>query len=235
MTALLFAVPRPSLPILGDDRRFPVRRIFCVGRNYAAHAREMGMDPAREDPIFFMKPASAVVEDGAVVPFPPATTELHHEVELVVAIGRPARELGEEEARDIIFGYAVGNDLTRRDLQRRMRELRGPWEIAKAFDASAPVGAIAPAARIGHPARGRIRLAVNGTVRQDADIAEMIWPVPRILARLSRLFALAPGDLVFTGTPEGVGPLQPGDAVEAEIEGVGRLGHRIGPAAGRAS
>ena len=225
--ALLFDLSCPSVPIAGDERRFPVRRIFCVGRNYAAHAREMGMDPDREPPFFFMKPADAVVENGADVPYPPETRNLHHEIELVVAIGGLARDLAVEEAPAVIFGYAVGNDLTRRDLQFAMREKGRPWEVGKAFEHSAPITAIHPAARIGHPARGRIWLAVNGERRQEADVADLIWSVPEILMHLSRLFTLKPGDLVFTGTPAGVGPLVPGDVVEGGVEGVDVLRHRI--------
>ncbi|GIX16022.1 MAG: fumarylpyruvate hydrolase [Rhodothalassiaceae bacterium] len=232
--AFLFDPAVPSLPIAGDERRFAVRRIFCVGRNYAAHAREMGMDPDREPPFFFMKPADAVVENGTDVPYPPATRNLHHEIELVVAIGKTARDLAAEEAQAVVFGYAVGNDLTRRDLQLAMREKGRPWEVGKAFDMSAPVTAIHPAARIGHPRRGRIWLAVNGERRQEADLADLIWSVPEILMHLSRLFTLKPGDLVFTGTPAGVGPLLPGDVVEGGVEGVDVLRHRIVAAGERA-
>ncbi len=223
----LFELSCPTVAIAGDERRFPVRRIFCVGRNYAAHAREMGMDPDREPPFFFMKPAEAVIENGADVPYPSGTRNLHHEIELVVAIGGLARDLAADEAPAVIFGYAVGNDLTRRDLQLAMREKGRPWEVGKAFDHSAPITAIHPAARIGHPATGRIWLAVNGERRQEADIADLIWSVPEILMHLSRLFALKPGDLVFTGTPAGVGPLMPGDVVEGGVEGVDVLRHRI--------
>ncbi len=225
--SLLFKLSCPTVPIAGDERRFPVRRIFCVGRNYAAHAREMGMDPDREPPFFFMKPADAVVENGADVPYPPATENLHHEIELVVAIGGLAQDLAVEEASAVIFGYAVGNDLTRRDLQFAMREKGRPWEVGKAFEHAAPITAIHPAARIGHPARGRIWLSVDGVLRQEADLADLIWSVPEILMHLSRLFTLKPGDLVFTGTPAGVGPLVPGDVVEGGVEGVDVLRHRI--------
>jgi fumarylpyruvate hydrolase len=203
--------------------RFPVRRIFCVGRNYAEHAREMGMDPEREPPFFFTKPADAVVCGGGVLPYPSRTRNLHHEVELVLALGRGGHDIPLAAALDCIYGYAVGLDLTRRDLQAEAREQGRPWDAAKAFDRSAPVSALVPAAQIGHPARGRIALAVNGKSRQQGNLSEMIWKVPEIVAELSTLFELAPGDLIFTGTPAGVGPLVPGDRVEAEIDGVGRL------------
>ncbi len=213
----------PAVAIEGELQWFPVRRIFCVGRNYAEHAREMGMDPAREPPFFFTKPADAVVCGGGRIPYPQRTRNLHHEVELVLALGRGGRDIAVCAAPDCIYGYAVGLDLTRRDLQAEARKHGRPWDTAKAFDRSAPVSAIVPAARIGHPTRGRIALAVNGTVRQQGDLAEMIWSVPEIIAELSTLFELAPGDLIFTGTPAGVGPLVPGDRAEAEINGVGRL------------
>lgn len=213
----------PSVSIEGDERRFPVRRIFCVGRNYAEHAREMGMDPARDPPFFFTKPGDAVVPGGGEVPYPSRTNNLHHEVELVVALGRGGRDIAPTEAQSLVYGYAVGLDLTRRDLQAEARRQGRPWDTAKAFDHSAPVSSIVSAARIGHPAHGRIALAVNGVWRQQGDLAEMIWSVPEIVAELSTLFELAAGDLIFTGTPAGVGPLLPGDRAEAEIEGIGRL------------
>jgi fumarylpyruvate hydrolase len=202
---------------------FPVRRIFCVGRNYAAHAREMGADPEREPPFFFTKPADAVVVDGAGTPYPPATGKLHHEMELVVAIGRGGVDIPVADALAHVFGYAAGLDLTRRDLQDEAKAQRRPWDMSKGFDASAPIGLIAPAAHIGHPANGTIRLNVNGAQRQLGDLADQIWPVPEIVAALSRLVALAPGDLIFTGTPDGVGALRPGDRVEGFIEGVGAV------------
>ncbi len=225
-----YAFPPPpviALPIAGSEVRFPVRRIFCVGRNYAAHAREMGGDPDREPPFFFTKPRDAVVEDGAEIPYPPLTRALHHEAELVVAIGHGGFAIPEERALEHVFGYAAGIDLTRRDLQRALRAKGRPWDWAKAFDRSAPVGPIRTAKEIGHPSRGRITLAVDGEVRQDQDLAEMIWRVPEIVALLSRAVRIAPGDLVFTGTPAGVGPLAPGDRVTARIEGVGSCTIRI--------
>jgi fumarylpyruvate hydrolase len=213
----------PSLAVEGESGRFPIRRVFCVARNYADHAREMGMDPEREPPFFFTKPADAVVCGGGPLPYPSRTRNLHHEVELVLALGHGGRDIPAASALGCVYGYAVGLDLTRRDLQTEAREKGRPWDTAKAFDRSAPASAIAKAARIGHPERGRIALAVNGEIRQQGDLSEMIWKVPEILAELSTLFELAPGDLVFTGTPAGVGPLVPGDRAVAEIEGVGRL------------
>ncbi len=219
--------PVVSVAVAGREERFPVRRIFCVGRNYAAHAREMGGDPDREPPFFFTKPRDAVVEDGAAVPYPPLTRELHHEAELVVAIGHGGSAIPAVRALDHVFGYAAGIDLTRRDLQKALREKGRPWDWAKAFDGSAPVGAIRAADEIGHPVRGRVTLAVDGEIRQDQDLAEMIWSVPEIVAFLSRSVRIAPGDLIFTGTPAGVGPLAIGDRVEVCIEGVGSCSIRI--------
>jgi fumarylpyruvate hydrolase len=216
-------VPMPTIPVAGLGTRFPVHRIYCVGRNYAAHAREMGADPEREPPCFFMKPADAIVANDAAVPYPPATANLHHEVELVVAIGRGGRDIPDAFALEHVYGYAVGNDLTRRDLQARAKTAGEPWDVAKGFDRSAPVSAIHAAERIGHPARGRIWLDVNGQRRQDADLRELIFSVSQVLARLSALFELQPGDLVFTGTPAGVGPLQRGDRIVAGIDGIDEL------------
>jgi fumarylpyruvate hydrolase len=206
----MFDVPRPSLPVTGSDEVFPVRRIYCVGRNYAAHARESGGDPDREAPFYFMKPADAVMPNDSRVPYPPRTSSLHHEIELVVAIGRGGKEIPVEGAPAHIFGYAVGIDLTRRDLQTDAKNAGRPWDTAKGFDHSAPVSAIHTVAEVGHPASGRIWLEVNGDPRQDGDLGELIWSVPEAIAELSTLFALAPGDLIFTGTPAGVGPIVPG-------------------------
>jgi fumarylpyruvate hydrolase len=208
-------------------QRFPIHRIYCVGRNYAEHAREMGGDPEREPPFFFAKPADALVESGASVPLPPRTADFHHEIELVVALGSGARNISRERALDCVFGYAVGNDFTRRDLQRAARADGQPWETSKGFDRSAAVGALRPAQRGHHPASARIWLTVNGTLRQNADIAHMTWKVPEIIAELSTLFELAAGDLIFTGTPAGVGRLVPGDLVEGGIEGLPGLSNRI--------
>jgi fumarylpyruvate hydrolase len=221
-----FIVPPPPIPavaVAGTAQIFPVRRIFCVGRNYAAHAREMGKDPDREPPFFFMKPADTVVESGSTIPYPPETKNLHFEMELVVAIGTGGVNIKAEDALSHVFGYAAGIDLTRRDLQNIAKDLARPWDWAKGFDNSAPCGAIRPAAEIGHPSTGRIWLAVNGAVKQDADIAELIWPVPDVIAFASASMALAPGDLIYTGTPAGVGPVHPGDTITGGIIGVGEI------------
>lgn len=198
-------------------------RVFCVGRNYADHAREMGAS-GREDPFFFMKPASALLR-GPTLAYPRDTADLHHEVELVVALGRGGADLETEEALELVSGYGVGIDLTKRDRQAELKEKGHPWERAKAFDHSAPISAIGPV--LGHPSEGFIRLSVNGTVRQNGDLSQMIWKPSEIIAALSRIWTLQPGDLIFTGTPAGVGPLQRGDAVLAEIERVGRLELRV--------
>lgn len=220
--------PIPSVAVDGEDARFPVRRVFCVGRNYAAHAREMGRDPDREAPFFFTKPSDAVVAGGTIVPYPPLTKNLHHEAELVVAIGREGFRVAEETALDHVYGYAAGNDLTRRDLQFEAREAGRPWDWAKAFDNSAVCGTIRRVAATGHLSAGRIRLEVNGTVRQDADLAEMIWSVPEIVSILSHSVRIRPGDLVFTGTPAGVGPLVPGDVCSVVIDGLDPVSISIG-------
>ncbi|HUZ14110.1 MAG TPA: fumarylacetoacetate hydrolase family protein [Caulobacteraceae bacterium] len=216
--------PQPWVPILGEETRFPVRRIYCVGRNYAAHRREMGGDD-RDPPFFFAKPADAVVGPGGDIAYPAQTADLHHEMELVVALGGGGADVPAGAALGLVFGYAAGVDLTRRDLQGAYRAKGQPWEGAKGFDASAPISAVR---RWSGPApQGRIRLAVNGRVRQDASLDQMIWNVPEIIAEASRLWRLAPGDLIFTGTPEGVGPLARGDRVEGEVEGVGALAFAI--------
>jgi fumarylpyruvate hydrolase len=225
-----YVIPPPpvvSLPVEGGDDRFPVRRVYCVGRNYAAHAREMGHDPDREPPFFFLKPADALVTDGADAPYPPASEDVHHEIELVVALGAGGRDIPAERALDLVFGYAVGLDLTRRDRQGEAKALGRPWEVGKAFDASAPCGTVAPAGRIGHPDTGAITLDVDGARRQAGDLAQMIWRVPEVIAHLSGLFALHPGDLVFTGTPAGVGPIHAGTQLTGRVEGVGEVMVRI--------
>jgi fumarylpyruvate hydrolase len=223
MTYVIPAPAQTSVEVAGSSERFPVHRIYCVGRNYAAHAREMGMDPEREPPFFFSKPADAIVPNGAPVPYPPRTGNLHHEIELVVAIGAGGRDIPLADALAHVFGYAVGNDLTRRDLQFAAREKGQPWDVSKGFDRSAPVTAIRRAAEVGHPERGRIWIEVNGERRQQADLSEMIWSVPEIVAELSTLFDLAPGDLIFTGTPAGVGPVQRGDSLVGGIDGLETL------------
>jgi fumarylpyruvate hydrolase len=227
MSDYVFAAPPQAAAPVAGDKKFPVRRIFCVGQNYAAHAREMGGDPTREAPFFFTKPADAVVIDGADAPYPSLTKNLHHEIELVVAIGTGGANIPADKALDHIYGYAVGLDLTRRDLQAAARENKKPWDMSKGFDFSAPIGAIQPAAQIGHPAKGRIALTVNGAVKQDGDLADLIWSVPEIVAALSTYVALAPGDLIFTGTPSGVGPLVKGDILVGEIAGVGEVRTKI--------
>lgn len=221
--AHVFDVPRPFVPVHGREALFPVHRIYCVGRNYAAHARESGADPDREAPFFFTKAPDAVVQDGAGIPYPSRTGNLHHEIELVVAIGRGGSNIAIENANGFIFGYAAGIDLTRRDLQNEAKQAGRPWDTAKGFDRSAPVSAIRPVAETGHPSSGRIWLEVNGTPRQAGDLGDMIWSVPETVAELSTLFELAPGDLIFTGTPAGVGPLAPGDRVRGGVEGVGEI------------
>jgi len=223
MTFVIPPAAQPSVEVAGTDARFPVHRIYCVGRNYAAHAREMGMDPDRDPPFFFSKPADAVVANGTPVPYPPRTANLHHEIELVVAIGTGGRDIPLASALDHVYGYAVGNDLTRRDLQFSAREQGRPWDVSKGFDGSAPVSAIRPSAEMGHPDRGAIWLEVNGEARQRADLSEMIWSVPEIVAELSTYFELQPGDLIFTGTPEGVGPVRRGDSLVGGIDGLETL------------
>ncbi len=224
---VLAPAPCPSVAIVGDARRFPVRRIFCVGLNYAAHAREMAKEPSKgqsaEPPFFFSKPADAVVESGATIPYPSLTDNLHHEIELVVALAHGGAGVAIERALDCVFGYAAGIDLTRRDLQMAARNAGRPWDMSKGFDNSAPIGAIRQVAEIGHPMRGRIALSVNDAPRQLGDLSDMIWGVAQIIAALSTFVALAPGDLIFTGTPSGVGPLIPGDRAHGEIEGVGEV------------
>ena len=216
----------PSGTISGSRQRFPIHRIYCVGRNYAEHVKEMGGEVGREPPVFFTKPADAVMANEAAIPYPPRTSNLHHEIELVIAIGRGGRDIQKDRALEHVFGYAAGNDLTRRDLQAAAKKKGQPWDTSKAFDCSAPLAAIRPAAQ-GHLPKGRIWLAVNGQIRQDSDIAEMIWTVPEVIAELSTLFQLEPGDLIYTGTPSGVGALQPGDRVEGGIDGLETLRNTI--------
>ena len=223
--------PPPALPIQGDERLFPVHRIYCVGRNYAAHAREMGVTQ-REAPFFFMKPADAVVAIPADatgrIAYPPATANLHHEVELVVAIGKDGANIAKAAARDHLWGYAIGLDLTRRDLQQVAKDKRHPWEAGKSFDQSAPVGPLHPLAATGLLTRGAIWLDVDGQRRQSGDLADLIWTVEEIIEQLSALFELRRGDLIFTGTPEGVGPVQPGQRMDCGIDGLGTLSVRVG-------
>ena len=213
----------PALPVAESNQVFPVGRIYCVGRNYADHAREMGHDPDREPPFFFMKPADAIVPSGATIPYPQATRDLHHEIEMIVAIGRDGADIPLERALDHVFGYGVGLDMTRRDLQGEAKKLGRPWEMGKAFDNSAPCTALKTAAMIGHPAKGAIWLKVNGKVTQKGDLSEMIWNVPETIAYLSRLVTLRSGDLIMSGTPAGVGPVKAGDRLEGHVDGVGDL------------
>jgi fumarylpyruvate hydrolase len=219
--------PQPALPIAGSNKLFPVRRIWCVGRNYLEHIKEMGQNE-REPPFFFAKPADAIVPDGGTAPYPSLTKDMHHEVELVVALKSGGRNIKPEKALDHVYGYGVGIDLTRRDLQIASRDIKRPWEIGKAFDASAPCGPLRPASETGHPKKGRIVLKVNGKIRQDGDLEQMIWNVPEVIWKLSEMVALAPGDIIMTGTPAGVAATVAGDKIECEVEGVGKLTVTIG-------
>jgi fumarylpyruvate hydrolase len=229
MTGFVITPPAtPALAIADSDQVFPLRRVFCVGRNYAAHAREMGADPDREPPFFFTKPADAVVPASGCVPFPPSTEDLHHEVELVVALKAGGADVKPEQALDLVWGYAVGVDLTRRDLQDVAKKASRPWDLAKGFDASGPCSPLQPLAATSHPERARIWLEVNGEVKQDGNLDEMIWPVADVIAYLSRFVTLAPGDLIFTGTPSGVGALQPGDRVRGGVIGVATFEFTMG-------
>jgi fumarylpyruvate hydrolase len=215
-----------SVPVAGGGG-FPVRRVVCVGRNYAEHAREMGSDPDREPPFFFMKPADALLVNDADMPYPPRSEQLHHEMELVVAIGEGGANIAEADALAHVWGYAAGLDMTRRDLQNAAKKEGKPWDMGKGFDHSAPIGLMVPAAKIGHPERGLIELRVNGRVRQTSDLSRMIWSVPETIAYLSGLVKLAPGDLIYTGTPENVAAVERGDLLEGTVEGVGSVRTRI--------
>ncbi len=219
--------PDPAvLPVVDSQDVFPVHRIYCVGRNYAAHAVEMGHDPDREAPFFFQKnPDNLLLDD--IFTYPPLSEDVQHEIELVVGLQSGGSDIAPERALDSVFGYAVGLDMTRRDLQGEMKRQGRPWEIGKAFEQSAPCSAIAPAQRIGHPQTGAIRLSKNGALSQSGDLSQMIWKVPEIISELSQYFLLCPGDLIFTGTPSGVGPVQRGDELLGEIEGVGNLSLRV--------
>ncbi len=226
---MAYVVPPPptvGVPIVGTSDLFPVRRIYCVGRNYAAHAREMGGDPDREPPFFFAKPSDAIVVAGDAknpvrIPYPPATKNLHHEMELVVAIGTGGAGISVEKALEHVYGYAAGLDMTRRDLQNAARDKGRPWDMGKGFDQSAPIGHIYRAAQIGHPAAGEIKLDVSGKTKQHADLKELIWNVPETIAYLSGLVTLGPGDLIYTGTPEGVGPVVAGDTLIGTVQACG--------------
>ena len=227
----VFEVARPMLPIVGSDEMFPVRRIYCIGRNYAAHAREMGSDPTREPPFFFQKPSDAIqfvaVGTTADHPYPPLTKNYHYEIELVAALRSGGKNVPVERALELVYGYAIGLDMTRRDLQRAMGDEKKPWEIGKSFDRSAPIGAIHRVAQTGHFRDGAITLKVNGAVKQSANLNQMIWSVAEQISRLSQAFELMPGDIIFSGTPENVGPVVPGDVMEGFIAGLPTLNVKV--------
>jgi fumarylpyruvate hydrolase len=215
--------PQAALPVKGSDALFPVRRVYCVGRNYAEHAREMGHDPDREPPFFFQKNPDNLLIDGGGFPYPARSEDVHFEIELVAALHKGGVNIPVGQALDHVWGYAVGLDMTRRDLQGQAKKMGRPWEIGKAFERSAPCTALVPASEIGHPAKGRIWLEVNGETRQDGDLAELIWNIPETIGYLSGLFELAPGDLIFTGTPAGVGAIKRGDVMKGGVAGVGEI------------
>ena len=223
MSYVIPAPQQPTIAVAGTDALFPVRRIWCVGRNYADHAREMGHDPSREPPFFFQKPADAVVPSGSTLPYPSMTKDLHHEIELVVAIGKGGTNIPVAKALDHVFGYGVGLDMTRRDLQSEAKKHQRPWEMGKSFDQSCPVTPLVPAAGIGHPSQGAIWLKVNGEVKQRGDLNQQIWRVEETIAYLSQFVALEAGDLILNGTPAGVGPCRAGDKLEGHVDGVGDL------------
>lgn len=227
--------PQPSLAIRGTAQRFPVRRIYCIGRNYLAHIREMGEADERDPPIFFQKPSDSIIEEGMPVPYPSATTDYQYEGELVVAIGKAGEDIDAAQAHQHIFGYAVGLEMTRRDLQRAAAKAGQPWENGKSFDYSSPCSAIVPASMTGHPDRGMLMLSVNGKQRQKTDLSQLIWNVPEVIAQLSKLYCLMPGDLIYTGTPDGVGAVVPGDRIEVSIEGIARFHAIISPHSGLCS
>jgi fumarylpyruvate hydrolase len=227
MSFVINPATRVSLPVAGSDQRFPVHQLYCVGRNYADHAVEMGSDPDREPPFFFMKPDYAVLAEGRDMQYPALSSDVHHEVELVVALQSGGRDIPVEDAMSLVYGYAVGVDMTRRDLQGEAKEGRRPWEAGKVFPDAAPCSAVVPVTHCGELAAGTISLSVNGDQRQQGDINQMIWKVPEVISRLSTLFQLHPGDLVFTGTPAGVGPVERGDIIEARIEGLPVLSFKV--------
>jgi 2-keto-4-pentenoate hydratase/2-oxohepta-3-ene-1,7-dioic acid hydratase in catechol pathway len=226
-----FDVPATYIPVAGTTERFPVRRIYCIGRNYAAHAREMGSDPTREPPFFFQKPTDAIqiVPPGETVdhPYPTLTKNYHYEVELVAALGRGGRGVAPAQALDLVYGYTVGLDMTRRDLQRAMGDEKKPWEIGKSFDHSAPLGPLQPVAKVGHFREGAIWLKVNGQIKQNANLNQMIWSVAEQISKLSEAFELMPGDIIYSGTPENVGPVVRGDVMDAHIDGLPDLRVRV--------
>jgi fumarylpyruvate hydrolase len=229
MTAFVFEPPAtPSVAVRGQSARYPVARIFCVGRNYAAHAREMGFDPDREPPFYFNKTPRHLVASGATIAYPLGTQNYHYEMELVIAIGQPAFRVSVEDAPNAVWGYACGLDMTRRDLQIKSREMGRPWDFGKDFEDSAVMAELVPVSEIGHLSTGRISLSVNGVVKQKADLQDLIWSVPEVVANLSHYYHLQPGDLIYTGTPEGVGPVKPGDHITGEIDGLGSISLHIG-------
>ena len=220
--------PQAAVPVRGSDQLYAVSRIFCVGRNYAAHAREMGFDPDREPPFYFNKTPADLVLTGATVPYPLGSKNYHYEMELVIAIGQPAFRVTPEQAQACVWGYACGLDMTRRDLQIQSREMGRPWDFGKDFENAAVIAPLVPVSEVGQIDSGNIQLSVNGTVKQNADLKDLIWSVPEVIANLSNYYHLQPGDLIYTGTPEGVGPLQPGDKVTGRIDGVGDIALTIG-------
>ncbi|MBP0617699.1 fumarylacetoacetate hydrolase family protein [Jiella mangrovi] len=222
MSYVFTPAPVPALAVRGTDATFPVRRVYCVGRNYADHAIEMGHDPDREPPFFFQKNPDNLTTESTF-PYPGRTSDVHHEIELVVCLGNGGADIAAENALDHVFGYAVGLDMTRRDLQSVAKKMGRPWEIGKAFEKSAPVSAVVPAAKIGHPAEGAIWLKVNGEIRQEGDLNQMIWKTAEAISYLSGLFTLSAGDVIMTGTPAGVGPVERGDSLQGHIDGVGDL------------
>jgi len=225
-----YVIPAPgvvSLAVEGSSARFPVNRIYCVGRNYAEHAREMGHDPNKEPPFFFMKPSTAIVTDGGDFPYPSLSKDVHHEMEMVVAIGKGGSNISPAKALEHVYGYGVGLDMTRRDLQGEAKKMGRPWDTGKAFDYSAPCSALVPAAKIGHPCTGEIVLEVNGEVRQKSDLSQLIWNVPDTIAFLSTLFELQPGDLIYSGTPAGVAAVKKGDVMTGRVAGVGSISVKV--------
>jgi fumarylpyruvate hydrolase len=227
MSYVIDPPPVATVPVRDTEDLFPVHRIYCVGRNYAAHAIEMGHDPNREAPFFFQKNPDNLITDGGDFPYPPMSNDVHHEIELVVALEKGGQDIPVDEALSCVYGYAVGIDMTRRDLQAQAKQAGRPWEIGKAFERSAPCGEIVPVAQIGHPDSGAIWLKVNGETRQEGDLNQLIWKVPEMIAYLSGLFELRAGDLIFSGTPAGVGPVHRGDVIEGHVDGVGDLRTKV--------
>jgi fumarylpyruvate hydrolase len=232
MTYVFEPQPIPTLGVVGDTARFPVHRIYCVGRNYADHAREMGHDPSREPPFFFYKPADSLLIDGADFPYPAQSSDVHHEIELVAALQSGGDNIAEADALGHVFGYGVGLDMTRRDLQGEAKKMGRPWDTGKGFEFSAPCSDLVRVGDVGHPQTGRIWLDVNGQTKQQGDLADLIWSIPEMIAYLSTLFTLRAGDLIMTGTPAGVGPVEPGQTIHGAVEGVGEITLTIGPREG---